>query len=150
MTASPLQQHPSGRLLMQRKALRILAPGGTSVHPRAVRCPTVPARCPTLPVSRHGFGLPKETTDASRPSGAAVTLSARGLDLRVACLNEHWFLNLADARRIVGAWRHDYNTARPHSVGGYRTAEQTYRFGTRGSATLQTPHKQGSIQGCTS
>ncbi len=40
MVASPLQQHRSGRLLIQRKSSHILAPGGTSVQPQAVSCPT--------------------------------------------------------------------------------------------------------------
>jgi putative transposase len=35
--------------------------------------------------------------------------------LRDECLNEHLFANLADARRIVEAWKIDYNTRRPHS-----------------------------------
>ena len=34
--------------------------------------------------------------------------------LRDECLNEHVFTTLADARRIVEAWRIDYNTVRPH------------------------------------
>ena len=33
-------------------------------------------------------------------------------------LNEAWFLSLADARRIIEAWRPDYNTVRPHSALG--------------------------------
>lgn len=36
-------------------------------------------------------------------------------------LNEHWFLSLADARRIVEAWRQDYNENRPHSSLGNLT-----------------------------
>jgi putative transposase len=35
--------------------------------------------------------------------------------LRDECLNQHWFLTLADARRIVQEWRADYNSNRPHS-----------------------------------
>ena len=42
---------------------------------------------------------------------------------RDECLNESWFLNLDDARRIIEAWRIDYNTARPHSGLGYATPE---------------------------
>ncbi len=42
---------------------------------------------------------------------------------RDECLNEHWFLNLADARRIIEAWRIDYNSNRPHSALGYATPE---------------------------
>jgi putative transposase len=40
---------------------------------------------------------------------------------RDECLNEHWFLDLADARRTIEAWRIDYNTKRPHSALGYAT-----------------------------
>jgi putative transposase len=41
--------------------------------------------------------------------------------LRDECLNEHWFLGLADARQIVETWRQDYNQERPHSALGYQT-----------------------------
>ncbi len=40
---------------------------------------------------------------------------------RDECLNEHWFISLADARRTIEAWRVDYNTQRPHSSLGYMT-----------------------------
>lgn len=44
--------------------------------------------------------------------------------LRDECLNEHLFANLAEARRIIEAWRVDYNTARPHSsLGGLTPTE---------------------------
>jgi len=35
--------------------------------------------------------------------------------LRDECLNERLFTSLPDARRIIEAWRIDYNTRRPHS-----------------------------------
>ena len=39
--------------------------------------------------------------------------------LRDECLNEHLFQGLGEARRIIEAWRVDYNTRRPHtSLGG--------------------------------
>lgn len=38
--------------------------------------------------------------------------------LRDECLNESWFLNLTDARRIVGKWVDEYNTCTPHSALG--------------------------------
>jgi putative transposase len=44
--------------------------------------------------------------------------------LRDECLNENWFLDLAEARRIIEAWRQDYNQCRPHSALGYRTPEE--------------------------
>jgi putative transposase len=34
---------------------------------------------------------------------------------RDECLNEHLFRSLPDARRIIEAWRTDYNTNRPHT-----------------------------------
>lgn len=48
--------------------------------------------------------------------------------LRDECLNEHWFLGLRDARRIVEAWRQDYNAERPHSALTYRTPEEFRRI----------------------
>jgi putative transposase len=41
--------------------------------------------------------------------------------LRDECLNEHAFLNLAEAREIIASWRHDYNHVRPHSSLGALT-----------------------------
>ena len=34
---------------------------------------------------------------------------------RDECLNEHWFVSLADAKETIAAWWVDYNTVRPHS-----------------------------------
>ncbi len=31
----------------------------------------------------------------------------------------HWFMDLADAREKLEAWRRDYNEVRPHSAIGY-------------------------------
>jgi len=38
---------------------------------------------------------------------------------RDGCLNQHWFIDLADARQIIAAWHNHYNTVRPHSSLGY-------------------------------
>ena len=35
---------------------------------------------------------------------------------RDECLNEHWFVSIAEARSVIEAWRVDYNTVRPHSA----------------------------------
>jgi putative transposase len=43
---------------------------------------------------------------------------------RDECLNENWFMSLDHARRIIEAWRVDYNNARPHSSLGYLTPEE--------------------------
>jgi len=37
---------------------------------------------------------------------------------RDECLNESWFLSLADARPIIEAWRQDYNAVRPTARSG--------------------------------
>jgi putative transposase len=43
---------------------------------------------------------------------------------RDECLNEHWFLDLSDARRIIEEYRVDYNRVRPHSALDQRTPEE--------------------------
>ena len=40
---------------------------------------------------------------------------------RDECLNENWFITLADAREKIAEWRRDYNESRPHSSLQYRT-----------------------------
>jgi putative transposase len=34
---------------------------------------------------------------------------------RDECLDEHWFVTMAQARRVIENWRVEYNTERPHS-----------------------------------
>ena len=41
--------------------------------------------------------------------------------LREECLRVSWFQNLFEARRIIAAWRRDYNERRPHSSLNYMT-----------------------------
>lgn len=43
---------------------------------------------------------------------------------RNECLNENWFLSLADARTIIENWRIDYNDQRPHSSLAGRTPSE--------------------------
>jgi len=43
---------------------------------------------------------------------------------RDECLNEHWFVTMMQARRIIEAWRVEYNTERPHSSLGDLTPEE--------------------------
>ena len=44
--------------------------------------------------------------------------------LRDECLNLHWFRSLHHARVEIAAWRHHYNTVRPHSALGYRSPKE--------------------------
>jgi len=85
-------------------------------------------------------GLPRRITVDNGPEFAGSALDAwayrRGIQLhfiepghptqnayvesfngrfRDECLNEHWFLTLEEARRLIETWRQDYNTVRPHS-----------------------------------
>lgn len=54
-----------------------------------------------------------------KPTDNAFIESLNG-SFRAECLNAHWFLDLADARRKCEAWRRDYNEVRPHSSIGNR------------------------------
>jgi putative transposase len=66
-----------------------------------------------------------------RPTQNAFVESYNG-KFRDACLNEHWFVSIADARRIIESWRIHYNTVRPHSSLGNRTPEQFRLAGEKG------------------
>ncbi len=43
---------------------------------------------------------------------------------RQECLNEYWFLSVADAQGRVDAWREDYNSERPHGSLGNMTPNE--------------------------
>ncbi len=58
--------------------------------------------------------------DPGKPTQNAYIESFNG-KFRDECLNERWFNNLQEARRMVEEWRRDYNLARPHSSLGYMT-----------------------------
>lgn len=47
---------------------------------------------------------------------------------RDECLNEHWFITMAQARQIIEDWRIEYNTERPHSSLADRTPEEYARL----------------------
>lgn len=46
---------------------------------------------------------------------------------REECLNANWFADLADARRVIGNWRADYNDVRPHGSLDDRTPSEYER-----------------------
>lgn len=74
----------------------------------------------------HDHAVALHFIDPGKPIQNAHCESFHGR-LRDECLNEQWFLSLADARRIVETWRQDYNRGRPHSALGYRTPEEFRR-----------------------
>jgi putative transposase len=60
------------------------------------------------------------TLDFTRPGkpGDNALIEAFNSRFRQECLNEHWFLSVADAQEKVDAWREHYNAERPHSALG--------------------------------
>ena len=47
-----------------------------------------------------------------------------GAGLRDECLNLHWFETIAEAKRLIEAWRREYNESRPHMALGNRTPQE--------------------------
>jgi putative transposase len=58
-----------------------------------------------------------------KPNENAYIESFNG-KFRDECLNEHWFVTMAQARRIIEAWRFEYNTERTHSSLGDLTPQE--------------------------
>jgi putative transposase len=89
---------------------------------------------PALIVSDNGPEFTSKVLDASayehhvrlhfirpgKPVENAFVESFNG-KFRDECMNENWFLGLADAREKIETWRLDYNLVRPHSSLGDRT-----------------------------
>jgi putative transposase len=50
---------------------------------------------------------------SGKPTDNAFCESFNGT-FRSECLDTNWFNNLEDARRIIEAWRREYNESRPH------------------------------------
>ena len=61
--------------------------------------------------SRHGI-----TLDFIRPGHPVENCFIESFNgrLRDECLNQHHFVTVADAQQRIEAWRHEYNTERPH------------------------------------
>ena len=60
------------------------------------------------------------TLDFSRPGKPTdnAFIEAFNGRFRAECLNQHWFLSLADAREKLEDWRRYYNEERPHGAIG--------------------------------
>lgn len=78
-----------------------------------------------------------------QPNGFDESFNGR---FRGECLNEHLYASLAAARRIIEAWRIDYNTERPHtSLNGLAPAAFATRPRT-GAYTEKTLHITEAIR----
>lgn len=80
----------------------------------------------TLEAWTYAHGVTLRFIRPGRPIENAYVESFNG-KFRDECLNEHWFVSLADAQAVIEAWRIDYNTVRPHSSIGDVTPEQFAR-----------------------
>lgn len=67
----------------------------------------------------YAKGVELDFSRPGKPTDNAYIESLSG-KFRAECLNAHWFLNLADARRKCESWREDYNNCRPYSSIGYK------------------------------
>lgn len=65
---------------------------------------------------------------------------------RDECLNEHWFVTMDHARRLIERWRIEYNTERPHSSLGHMTPHE-YARGLAEAATGQVSSTADSTCG---
>jgi putative transposase len=66
----------------------------------------------------YELGVHLHFIDPGKPVQNAFVESFNG-KFRDQCLNEHWFVDPADASRIIETFRRDYNTYSPHSsLGG--------------------------------
>jgi putative transposase len=72
-----------------------------------------------------------------KPTQNAFVESYNG-KFRDACLNEHWFTTIADARRTIEGWRIHYNTVRPHSSLGRITPDEFRRRSSSPSSIEET------------
>lgn len=80
-------------------------------------------------------GVEIDFSRPGKPTDNAKNESFNGR-FREECLNAHWFLSLADARRKIEVWREYYNEARPHSALQWMTlAEFAHQCADRADST---------------
>ena len=71
-------------------------------------------------------GVELDFSRPGKPTDNAMVESFNGR-LRQECLNEHWFMSLADAQDKIEAWRRYYNEDRPHGALDWRTPTEFAR-----------------------
>ena len=95
--------------------------------PTSIRCDNGPEFAgQVLDQWAHVNGVVLDFIDPGKPTQNAFAESFNGR-LRDECLNESWFVRLADARDTIEAWRVDYMVARPHSGLADRTPTEFAR-----------------------
>ena len=81
--------------------------------------------------------------DPGRPMQNGHCESFNG-KFRDECLSQNYFTTLADARRIIQHWRHEYNQLRPHSSIGYKTPK-AFRLEWNKQQQVQNPDGKPSL-----
>jgi putative transposase len=81
----------------------------------------------TLDAWAYTHGVTLRFIRPGKPIENAYVESFNG-KFRDECLNEHWFVSLADAKAAIEAWRLDYNGVRPHSSLDGATPDQFARI----------------------
>jgi putative transposase len=106
---------------------------GTHGKPKAIRVDNGPEFISkSLDLWAYWNQVTLDFSRPGKPTDNAVIESFNG-KLREECLNQNWFLSLADAQDRVEAWRHDYNNHRPHSALGQRSPIEFARFSLGGT-----------------
>ncbi|MGC3965182.1 MAG: IS3 family transposase [Rhodocyclaceae bacterium] len=87
--------------------------------PRVIRTDNGKEFCGRAMLSwAHLRGVTLRQIEPGKPNQNAYIESFNGR-LRDECLNEHWFVSLAQARVVIEAWRREYNEQRPkRGLGG--------------------------------
>ena len=94
------------------------------------------------------------TLDFSRPGKPTDNsfIEAFNGKVRAECIDQNWFLSLADAQVKCEAFRHEYNTQRPHSSIGNKTPTEFIKSIGASSRTVASwdgkfPHRRSSVRG---
>ena len=68
-------------------------------------------------------GIKIDFSRPGKPTDNAFVESFNGT-FRSECFGTNWFSSLEDAKRIIEAWRREYNVSRPHRALDYRPPEE--------------------------
>ncbi len=85
----------------------------------------------------HHRGVDLKQIQPGKPQQNAYIESFNGR-FRDECLNENWFVSLEHAKRIIEAWRVEYNRERPKKSLGGLTPSQFARKLAEKSANLSS------------
>ncbi|MBL8863645.1 MAG: transposase family protein, partial [Planctomycetes bacterium] len=98
--------------------------------------------CIALDAWARSRGIHLHWIEPGKPVQNAYVESFKGR-FRDACLNQHHFLGLDDARALIEDWRQDYNRIRPHtSLDGQTPEDFLLALAGRMRPARAKPHRQ--------